>query len=642
MGLFINNNGSWVEMTADKPIYTKVSSTWRFAFKMFYKDGSTWKQVYVGDTTPPTGDVTSVTGADRWKNTMTVNYSAAADDYTGVAVYKLQVNINDAGWNDIPNLNLNTSGSSYNYDSTNAGSNAKVQFRTKKVDGAGNEGFGTPVTQYRDDTGPSIQVDPTVSASGGTLTYTHRGVTDSSSGVKLYYAQIERDDNPGVYTNMSTSLDQATTSTNTSKTWTISSTYKKKNIRVRLYAEDNAGNPSYRYSSWFQLDNVDPTPGSITISGNTTLSLVYGSASDSGSTNHTSGLSTYSMEHKVDSGSWSTLYSSLTTSGSSKNYAVPAADYNKTHYFRTKAVDVMGNDDYSAEVSRYVDTTKPTGLTNYTPTLTANGNNMDFTYPAVSDTTGVSSYVLQIYDVGFITAVSGLSTSGGTGTYNVPDGKRGNALLFRLYAVDDRGNFTASNDATFQTRPKGDFYFNPSGHGTVSLPTNGYTAASWSNLSDEVHSGWVSSFTGNQHGFFFYGTQLKDACKGFAPDSATLVLTRSLGTGCSGVTCRVSTTSLGSQSSNVPSNSGGWLTIGQNDPYYATFTNPTVGNSVTVTLTSNMRSKIASNAQSSFMIHPNATTQSTSCPGTTYVVLDSYKSSDALRQFAGFVTLTFN
>ena len=647
MGLFVNDNGSWVEMTEDKPVYTKVGSVWRTAFKMFYKDGSTWKQVYVGDTTPPSGDVTSISGTDRWKNTMTVNYDAATDDYTGVAVYKLQVNINDGGWADIPNLNLNTSGGSYDYDSTNAGSNAKVQFRTRKVDGAGNEGEGTAVTQYRDDTKPTIQLTPTLSANTTTLTITYRGATDSRSGLASYYAQIEEYGTGSWSTLTGVTLDASSTTSNRTATWTISSTYYKKNIRIRLVATDNAGNTQTATSAAFQFDNTAPTAGSCTVTGNTSLSVAYGGASDPTTVNnvsvHSTGVTSYRIEKKVNNGSW-VDHDAILTAGGTYPYTVPAADYNKTIHFRTRATDRHGNTQTGAEGSRYVDTTSPSGLAGYTPTASANGNNMNFTFPALTDSTSVSSYVLQIKDGSTYTNtnVTGLSINGGTSTYTVDDNDRGSVLTFRLRAVDERNNPAESNDFSFQTRPKGTFYFNPSGHGTVAMPTNGYTSPSWRSLTTVVN-GWNNATSGNNHGFFFYGTQFKDTCLGFAPDSGTLTLTRNTNGGCSGVVFRVSTTSLGSQPSSVPANSGGWLTIGQNDPYYATATNPTVGNSVNVTLTSNMLSKIASNAQSSFMIHPNSTAQSTQCPGaTTYVVHDQYDSSHVLKQFAGFVALTFD
>lgn len=527
MGLFINNGGNWVEMTAEKPIYTKVSSVWRTAFKMFYKDGTVWKQVYVGDTTPPSGDVTSVSG---WKSTQTVNYSAATDDYTGVALYKLQVSVDDGAWTDVTDLTL--TGGTYNYDSSGDPLNAKLEFRTKKTDGAGNTGYGTVTTQYRDDTGPTIQMAPTLSANATTLTITYRGATDGRSGMNTYYAQIQEYPS-GTWATIKTGLTISPTTTDRTTTWTISSTYYKKNVRVRLVAKDNANNYSYAYSSAFQFDNVAPTAGSVTVYGNTSLGAIYGPTTDNGSTVHTSGVTSYRIEKKVNNGSWTDL-ASISTNGSTYTYNVPSSDYNKIIYFRTKATDRHGNVAYGTSGYRYVDTIGPTFNGDWS--ISANGNNMNFSYPSISDASSISSYKLQRLDTStYVDVVTGLSTSGGSGTYTVPDSIRGAIKSYRLLAIDDRGNATSSGSKDFQHRPKGTFdVFSASSNTWETAGTPSWrgdiVSSNWSG--NTMIGGYFSSTWNFQYGFWFYGANaFTQHTKGYAPDSAQIYYSRNSSSG---------------------------------------------------------------------------------------------------------------
>jgi hypothetical protein len=49
-----------------------------------------------------------------------------------------------------------------------------------------------------------------------------------------------------------------------------------------------------------------------------------------------------------------------------------------------------------------------------------------------------------------------------------------------------------------------------------------------------VSSGYISSTYGTQYGYWFYGTGVSDTCKGYTPDSGTIVMVRNGNNGYSG------------------------------------------------------------------------------------------------------------
>jgi len=256
-------------------------------------------------------------------------------------------------------------------------------------------------------------------------------------------------------------------------------------------------------------------------------------------------------------------------------------------------------------------------------------------YASTSDAgSGVSSYDLQYSSNNSSwSTVTSISTSGGSHSYSVSSGNRGNIHYFRTVATDAANNTTTSAASSAYAKPLGTFYVTATSHGTY-----GSTGGWRSDLGNigSIFSGWISSTYGYQYGHWFYGTSVAAVAKGYAPDSGTIRTYRSSADGCSSAVVAFGTHDYASQPSGAPAN---------DTTYYTTGTSQTQGNAREFTLTSATLGRIAVYSNFGMFMYPgysNGTvdgTASTSCgSGSTYRVFDS-PFSDAN---SGRLTLVYN
>lgn len=168
-----------------------------------------------------------------------------------------------------------------------------------------------------------------------------------------------------------------------------------------------------------------------------------------------------------------------------------------------------------------------------TPTVVKNGSSFDVTWGAITDSeSGVASATLQQVFIGSSSGeVNGSTYSitsggfgGGTTTMTVPTNRRNTPsgetwqVSFKITATDAANNQATGNGSIYQyTRPYGTYSFLPTDADSYS------SSNTWTNLTAE---GIVRKSTSWQHGLWFYGTNITDACKGHTADSGTIYVKR--------------------------------------------------------------------------------------------------------------------
>lgn len=256
-------------------------------------------------------------------------------------------------------------------------------------------------------------------------------------------------------------------------------------------------------------------------------------------------------------------------------------------------------------------------------------------FASTSDaTSGIASYSLQYSaDGSSYSSLGSISTAGGSYSYSVTSGNRGNLHYFRTVAVDNIGNTNTSAAVATYAKPLGTFYVTTTGHNTYG--SNGGWRSDFANIGS-IFSGWINSTYGYQYGHWFYGTGVSTVAKGYVPDSATIRTYRSSADGCSGAVVAFGTHNYASQPAGAPAN---------DTTYWTTGTSQTQLNAREFTLTAATRGRMAVDANFGMFMYPgNADgtingTASTSCgSGSTYRIFDS-PISDAN---SGRLTLVFN
>lgn len=138
---------------------------------------------------------------------------------------------------------------------------------------------------------------------------------------------------------------------------------------------------------------------------------------------------------------------------------------------------------------------------------------------------GVNLVVLQVtYDGGSTWGnVGGVSPAGGSTLHGVPPEYRNSPLQvgYRLWASDNLGNISQSVSRFGIPRPLGEFYITPNDADT-------WNGSVWRADTNDLLS------DATQSGAWWYGTQLADVCKGYAPDRALLYFERQGALGFSG------------------------------------------------------------------------------------------------------------
>lgn len=232
------------------------------------------------------------------------------------------------------------------------------------------------------------------------------------------------------------------------------------------------------------------------------------------------------------------------------------------HYLNTKAR--VRTRDSLGQVSAWVvsgttvsvnDTAGPTAPT---PTVSGwddvnKGWNLSWTAhsDALSTITGTT---LQVRINGGGWSNVGVFTAGAAQSnifYGVADADRGKTFEFRLVTVDQWGNSTNGSASTLVTaKPLGTFYI-----GATATKTWSITNSQWRSDDASIRSGNPGSGYFLQNGYWFYGTQIVDVCKGYSPDAMSLLFIRHGLDGVSGVN-KFSRHAHASQPGGAPSNAG--------------------------------------------------------------------------------------
>lgn len=95
MPIYVNVNGTWVELSgADRP-YANVSGTWQGITNAYANVSGTWQQVYQYDNTAPTVPIPSITSGG---SSDTISWTNITDDASGVSsatLYQAFYNVTD-------------------------------------------------------------------------------------------------------------------------------------------------------------------------------------------------------------------------------------------------------------------------------------------------------------------------------------------------------------------------------------------------------------------------------------------------------------------------------------------------------------------------------------------------------------------
>lgn len=208
------------------------------------------------------------------------------------------------------------------------------------------------------------------------------------------------------------------------------------------------------------------------------------------------------------------------------SYQWTGAVHATSYVARVRTRDVFG------QVSGWVSSAPVTGINDTTPpgcpTPSASWTQalpgFTVTYGAFTDLQGGPTPTLQISLNGGLTVSTTVNASPGGGTYahTLPDSLRGTNISYRTTATDNLGNVGASPWVTFTAKPKGTFTLLTSQ--TATWKTAGTDA--WRTDTQDVICGFYDYVNGIQYGFWLYGDDIFNLCKGYAPDSAKILLLR--------------------------------------------------------------------------------------------------------------------
>jgi len=241
-------------------------------------------------------------------------------------------------------------------------------------------------------------------------------------------------------------------------------------------------------------------------------------------------------------------------------------------------------------------------------------------YNAAADPSGIATFKMQYStngtswsDIGG--SFNSLSTAGGNINYAPSTTNRANNYYswFRTVIIDTLGNPTTTTAYAAVNKPYGTgFYGDPSstslnvGWGTYATGFN----TPWRTGISDVYSGWVGSSSSYQYGYVFYGSNtFKNQCRGYAPDSATVSVSKSNASSGCGLALSFATHNYASR----PTNPAGYDPT--NMPNSFTSGNITYGATADVALSSGARSAMATDSGFGLVLFPGSTTQSTSCSG---------------------------
>lgn len=289
----------------------------------------------------------------------------------------------------------------------------------------------------------------------------------------------------------------------------------------------------------YVTDPNPPTVTSFTAANPGNLTLAYTAPAQTNIASYDVALQSYV------SGSW--VAGPSTTGVTAASFAWSSVTHNTIYRSQVRAVDTLGKTSpwvTSASVTAINDTVGPVVTA---PTVSVwNQTFTGFTVTRVATTdagSSVASVLLDVsYDGGASLAESvTVDASAGTTNHTIPNGNRNQTVYYRLRATDSVGNVSTTSWVVKTPKPLGTFY-------VVATQTSTWETAgtpSWRTDTDDVVSGRLDSNYETQSGFWFYGTGVSNTCKGYTPDSGTVLVQRQGTSGLSG------TVSIGTHASTT-------------------------------------------------------------------------------------------
>ena len=272
----------------------------------------------------------------------------------------------------------------------------------------------------------------------------------------------------------------------------------------------------------YVTDPNPPTIGSFTASNPGILALTSTAPAQTNIASYQMSLEVYS------SGTWTTSASVTGVLAPSYTWGTNTATHGSIYRAKVRSVDtnaLVSTWATSASVAAINDTVPPVVAA---PTISAwdpGFSGFTVTRSATTDAlSSLASVVLEVSYDGGASIYETVSVTGASGTTNhvIATAKRGLDVSYRIKATDSLGNAAASSWVTKTTKPLGTFF-------VAAIQTSTWETAgapSWRTDTDDVVSGRLDASYETQSGFWFYGTGVADTCKGYAPDSGTLLVQR--------------------------------------------------------------------------------------------------------------------
>lgn len=327
---------------------------------------------------------------------------------------------------------------------------------------------------------------------------------------------LERSVDGGAYTTVST-LPKGTTTYTDTPGYSVAVTYRISAVRT------GGGTPQTAVSN-----SVITRPNVTTFSSlsRTNAGYLYGDFISPGHAN----IAGFDVALSTNDGtSWGTTIDT----GADPDHAFTGIANNSVCRIRSRTRDTF------TQVSQWTVSPSVTVVNDISgpviPSLTVDWNNTLFrlTWGTFVDTAPSMSHTLEVrYSGATWTNVATFNTFTGQTNYGhtIPNSRRGEIVEYRLTAVDAYQNYSVGPPVAAQSKPLGTFYI--AANSTWTWKSAG--TPGWRSDTDDVISGYFDAANGNQNGYWFYGNQIANVCKGFRPNSASILMIRQGTQGSSG------------------------------------------------------------------------------------------------------------
>lgn len=481
----------------------KQAGVWKQADSVWLNRAGTWVKVWEFNTAPsaPTGLAVTVAYAAGWKATATWTLGAELDRANVIVEWST----NGGAWTPASPLAANATTAT----SPVAGGGSTIQARVRVLDTGGLYSSYTTSSTATMPPDPATGLAAALGATPGTvnLSWTNpvNGLYDN-----LYLARAITAGATTYY-----SLPNGTT--------TYADTPgESKQVTYTLVARAAAGD------SPAVTANATTPPGTPTIVSFTATNP-GALALDVTPLAH-AGVAGYDVQLETAG-----VFGATVDTGADPDHSWTGAVHGTAYRARVRARDTLAQTGAWATSSAVTGVNDTAGPTVPTPTLAWNQTVPGFTitYAATSDAlSGVATVMLQVlYAGGSWTDVGAVTATAGSTTHACPTARRGETVQYRLRATDNVGNATTGTAASIVARPLGTFYVAAADTATWETAA----PASWRTDTNGVISGFFDGTYSTQTGAWFYGAGIANACKGYGPDSATILMIRNGSSGSSGI-----------------------------------------------------------------------------------------------------------